>query len=40
MERLECMQILNEEGGGGGGDGPGMVGSGTENKWVIKQWWG
>ncbi len=40
MERLECMQILNEEGGGGGGGGPGMVGSGTENKWVIKQWWG
>jgi hypothetical protein len=40
VERLECMQILNEEGGGGGGGGPGMVGSGTENKWVIKQWWG
>jgi hypothetical protein len=29
VERLECMQILNEEGGGGG---VGMIGSGTENK--------
>jgi len=26
--------------GEGVGGGPGMVGSGTENKWVIKQWWG
>ncbi len=36
MERLECMQILNEEGGGGGGGGKGrwagMIGSGSENK--------
>lgn len=33
MERLECMQILNEEGGGGGKGGwAGMIGSGSENK--------
>ncbi len=36
MERLECMQILNEEGGGGGAGGKGrwagMIGSGSENK--------
>jgi hypothetical protein len=36
VERLECMQILNEEGGGGGGGGKGrwagMIGSGSENK--------